>query len=238
MKKRIGTVFAISALALTLIAPMANAQDDFARGEELFVNNKPAEAVGYLESAIRKDPGKELAYLYLGTAYFQLGKTADAISTLKKGSAGAGGYSKLFSYYLGVFYESQKKNAFAEEMYTDALKADPSYAQAFLNRANVKFNQGKYRDSVPDYRSYLTLEPETPQRESIERLIALLEQGFAEEDRLKAEEARRLAEEAARKAKLLEDVAASLKDAAEDTEGTSVGTEGAEGYDDESQLAD
>ncbi len=238
MKKGIGPVFAVSALALALIAPMAKAQDDFARGEDLFMNKKPAEAVGYFESAIRTDPGKEIAYLYLSHAYAQLGRTNEAIAVLKRGASNAKLYPHLFAFNLGAIYEQQGRNAFAEGIYDDVVKAYPSYEPVYLNRAQARLNQGKYRDAVTDYKTYLSLVPDTPKRSDIEHLIALLEQGFAEEDRLKAEEARRLAEEAARKAKLLEDVAASLKDAAEDTENLSEGTVDAEGYDNESELAD
>jgi tetratricopeptide (TPR) repeat protein len=223
---------------LAALSASAPGQDAFSAGEDLFVRNRPADAISYLESAIKADPAKEKAYLYLGVAYLQVGKPDEAISVLKRGAAKAQAYAYLFSYDLGNCYFSQGKNAFAEDMYGQALTDRPDYAPAFLNRANTRMNLKRYADAVADYAAYLKLAPDSPQRESIERVMALINGSLAEADRALAEQARLKAEEEARRARLLSDVTDSLKQAAEETMSLSAGAEGSQGYDSESELAE
>jgi tetratricopeptide (TPR) repeat protein len=242
MAKRIMAYAALFALfCLRAAAPQASrgaAADAFAAGEDLFRNNKPAQAIGFLEDAIGSDPSKEMAYLYLGVAYMQTGKTEDAISVLKRGQAKASDYPYLFSYNLGTCYFVQGKNSFADDMYSKSISLRPDYAPAWLNRANARMNLKRYPDAAADYAEYLSLEPATPQRPSIEKVIKLIGDSIAEADKKKAEEDRKKAEEEARKARLLSDVEDSLKQAAAQTQSISAGAEGAQGYDSESELAD
>jgi tetratricopeptide (TPR) repeat protein len=226
------------AVLLALLAAMAVAQDDFTSGEQLILRDRPAEAVGYLEASIRADPSREKAYLYLGLAYMQLGKPDEAISVLKRGSVRASEYPHLFAYNLGNCYFAQGKNSFAEDMYTQALAADPNYAPAYLNRANARLRLDRAAEAASDYETYLRLEPATPQREAIERVLGLIRVGIEAAELKKAEEARRLAEEEARRSRLMADVAESLRQAAEETLSLSAGAEGSQGYEAESELAD
>jgi tetratricopeptide (TPR) repeat protein len=233
MKPRIFTLFALVSLFSRLAC-----QTDYEKGVDRLMWNSPTEALPYLESAIKADPSNEKAYLQLSVAYRQLDRMNEAFSVLKRGQANASAYPHLFAYDMGTIYESQGKNAFAEDLYSQAINANGSFASAFLNRAQVRFNLGKYGEAAEDYSAYLSLAPDSPKRADIERLIGLIRDSMAEEDKLKQEAARRKAEEEARKARLLSDVEESLRQAAEDTENVSEGVEGAEGYDSESELAD
>ena len=57
----------------------------FARGEELFMQNKLQEAVPLLEGAIGENPSTPQVYLYLGAAYQALGLHEKAIDVFKQG---------------------------------------------------------------------------------------------------------------------------------------------------------
>jgi tetratricopeptide (TPR) repeat protein len=233
MKPRFLTLFVLAALF-----SRAASQADYEKGLDLLMWNRPSEAVPYLESAIKADPSNEKGYLQLSLAYRQLDRMNDAFSVLKRGQASASAYAYLFPYEMAGIYENQGKNAFAEDLYSQSISTNGSFASAFLNRAQVRLNLGKYGDAADDYAAYLSLAPDSPQRAEIERLIGLIKDSLAEEDKLRQEAARRKAEEEARKARLLSDVEESLRQAAEDTENVSEGVEGAEGYDSESELED
>lgn len=208
----------------------------FEAGERLFREDKPSEAVSLLEKAIFDSGVDERAWLYLGLSYQQLGKLDDAVATLRKGIAQASRFKALFYYDLGNVFVLQGKNAFAIDMFTQALGLDGSYSAAYLNRANARIAVKDYGQAKDDYKRYLELEPESAQRPSIEELIKRLEAGIAEAERqAAAEAAQKLADEAARKDRL-DKMAASLKAAADETTSISAGAGDVQGYGDELKV--
>jgi tetratricopeptide (TPR) repeat protein len=226
----------------------------FKRGEELFMENKPQEALGFLEAAIVQDPAHIRAYLYLGIVYQQLGRTDDAVAVYRKVLPRAGDEAPRVAFNLGNIYFRLGNVEYAEEFYTQAISLDSAYGPAYLNRANLRVQKGELAEALPDYDLYLSLEPRSGKRPQIEQLCALIRAEFAAEERrriLAAEEAERerlraeaeaerqrlLAEEAeARRRALLEEVSASLQSAAEETRGASAGTENVQAYDGEFEM--
>ena len=223
-------------LLLACVSAWCPGQDSFARGEGLFMQNKPGEAAVYLENSIAEDPGQVKAYLYLGIAYEQMGKTDEAIAVYRQVLSRAGDMAAAVACNLGNAYFRKGFATEAEAMYTQALGADRVFAPAYLGRANARIKRGSLRDAVADYEQYLALEPRSPQRASIERLTAFIRAEFAESERrrLVAEEAQRV--EAERRQALLDEVAASLQSAAGASQGLSIGAESVEGYDGEFEL--
>jgi tetratricopeptide (TPR) repeat protein len=211
-------------------------ESSFDGGERLFREDKPAEAVPLLEKAILESGADERAWLYLGLSYQQLGKLDDASAILRKGIVQASRFKTPFYYDLGNVFVLQGKNAFAIDMFTQALSLDGSYSAAYLNRANARIAVKDYASAKEDYKRYLELEPESAQRPSIEELIKHLEAGIAEAERqAAAEEAKKLADEAARKDRL-DKMAASLKAAADETTSISAGAGDVQGYGDELKV--
>jgi tetratricopeptide (TPR) repeat protein len=212
------------------------AQTSFSRGEDFFMQNKPQEAVPFLENAILENPDEMKAYLYLGIAYHQLERPDDAVAVYLKALPRAGNETARIAYNLGNLYFSLGKSDSAEHYYTQAVAADPAYAAAYLNRANTRIKTGALKEALPDYEYFLSLEPHSPKRSQIERLIAVVRSDFAAEERqrLLAEEAARA--EAVRRQRLLEEVSASLQAAAEETRGLSSGAEAVQGYESEFEL--
>jgi tetratricopeptide (TPR) repeat protein len=219
-------------------AALAQAADSFAAGEKYFLDAQPEKAIPLLEASIRENPGNEMAYYHLGLAYASVGRFDEGIAIAKKAASKFPEKNYEFYSNIGDFYFMQKKSSFAKEWYDQAIASNSEYAIAYLNRANVNMNIKDYPSAITDFKEYLDYEPKSAQREQIEKLIALLQGGIDEAERLKAAEAARLAAEEAKRQQMLADIAASLKDSASDTESLSVGTDKAEGYNDESDLAE
>jgi tetratricopeptide (TPR) repeat protein len=211
-------------------------QNSFVRGEELFINNKPQEAVTLLEAAIAEDPANVRASLYLGLVYQQLNRLDEAIVVYRHVLPRAGQDSALIAYNLGNAYYSKGNPQTAEEYYSRALESDPVHASSYLNRANSRIKLGFLREAIADYELYLSLEPLSPKRPRIEELVSFIHAEFAAAERQRIMEEARVAAEAERRQRLLEEVAASLQSAAEETQGLSSGSENVLGYDGEFEL--
>jgi len=225
----------------------AYAQNSFARGEAIYLENKPQEALFYVEAAVREDPAHVRAFLYLGIAYQQLNRNDEAIAVYQRILPRGGAETARLAFNLGNAYFSTGNPTMAVQYYTRALEAEPAFSTALLNRANAKVQMGELKDAVFDYENYLLMEPRSVQRGQIERLIAFIKDEYiAEERRIAAEELRRQEERAAeearrqaveeaarleaeRRRRLLEEVAASLQAAAEDNTSLSAGNEGVQG---------
>jgi tetratricopeptide (TPR) repeat protein len=227
----------LAVMAFTALASLsAFASNAFDEGERLFRENKPLEALPFLEKAILETGTDERAWLYLALSYQQLGRLDDASSILRKGLGQSIRFKSLFYYDLGNVFALQGKNSFAADMYTQALEIDATYAPAILNRANARMAFKDYGGARDDYWQFLQIEPGSPQRGNIEELLKRLDAGIAETERVAAEaEARKKAEEMAHK-ELLDRMSASLKAAADETTSLSAGAGNVQGYGDEIKL--
>ena len=252
-------------LFLLITVPGLNAQTSFERGEELFMQNKPQEAMKFLEAATAEDPAHVQAFIYLGIVYTQVNRIDDAIDTYRKILPRGGDETARIAFNLGNAYFVKGDPALAVQYYSQAVEADPSYTSAYLNRANAKVKNGELSAAIDDYGTYLDKEPGSPKREQIVKLIAFIREEFAAADRrrIMAEEAARAAElsriraeeaaraeaerrrieaeeaaraEAERRRRLLMEVTESLQAAAEDSRGLSAGTEDIQDYDSEFEL--
>ena len=109
-------------------------------------------------------------------------------------------------------------------------------ALEYLNRANARMSLKNYEGAGEDYRTYLEKDPASPQRETIEKVLALMQNDIVAAQQAAAAAAAQAEAEAEAKAALLAQVEASLKEAAEQTQSLSAGPGDAQGYDDESEL--
>jgi tetratricopeptide (TPR) repeat protein len=211
-------------------------QTAFAKGEEFFMQDKPREALGFLENAVAEDPAHVQASIYLGIVYQQLGRQDEAIAALRKILPRGGQEIPKIAYNLGNVYFAKNDLDSAQLYYTHAIEADSGYSSAYLNRANTKIKAGSLRAAIEDYQVYLALEPRSAKRSQIERLINFIQDEFVAEERrrITAEETARA--EAERRKRLMDEVAASLQAAAEDSKGLSAGNEDVQGYDGEFEL--
>jgi tetratricopeptide (TPR) repeat protein len=201
-----------------LLAAALLSLTDLQQGEQLFLENKPQEALPHLEKALYESPQEEKIYLYLGIIYEQLNDTEKSIQVLKRGLNVAKSHKDLFYYNLGNNHFRRQEYTVAEQMYSNALQVNGALDVAYLNRANARLELEELQDARQDYIQYLRLDPDTPQRQNIEKLIALLGQVVEEAERKQQEEL-------ARQKALLDEVLNSLKNASEDTRNLSAGSE-------------
>ena len=223
-------------LLFTGFAAAICAQSSFAKGEELFLQNKPQEALAHLEAATSEDPAHVQAFIYLGIVYQQLNRLDNAIETYNRILPRGGNEAARINYNLGNAYFTKGDMAMARRHYTQAIEANPYYASAYLNRANSLVKGGELKDALGDYETYLSIEPYGPKREQVLKLMAFIRDEFAmeEQQKLMAEEAAQA--ELDRRRRLLEEVTESLHAAAEALKGLSAGTEDVQDYSGEFEL--
>jgi len=187
---------AILMAAFFCYAPVLSAQTqsaDFSQGEDLFMRNQPADALPFLQRAFTADPASVETALYLAMCYEQLEKFDDALDVYRRILPLGGDKTALIACNMGNIYFRRNNNTLAEQSYTQAIRADVTYAPAYLNRANTRIKVNALREAQQDYERYLALEPDAVQKPQIERLINLIRETFAAEEirRLMAEEASR-----------------------------------------------
>ena len=216
--------------------PAIWAQNSFARGEELFMQNKPQEALPFLETAVTEDAAHVQAFIYLGIAYQQLNRLDKAIDVYNRILPRGGTQTARIAYNLGNVYFAMGDTVMARRFYTQAIDFDPSYASAYLNRANTLVKSGELLDAITDYEAFLSREPLSPKRNDITRLIAFIQEEYASAElrRLMEEEAIRAEQE--RRRRLLEEVSGSLQAAAEEAKALSAGSEDMQDFDSEFEL--
>jgi tetratricopeptide (TPR) repeat protein len=186
MKKICSGTYLWAALLWFSTAVFGFGQTNFTQGEALFMWNRPKEAVVYLENAIADDPAHVTTYLYLGIVYEQLERLDEAVEVYRKILDQAGDLSANVANNLGNVYFKKGDTAEAERFYTRALDEDPGYASACLGRANTRLKAGSPREAIADYELYLSLEPQSPKRPQIERLIASIYSELAAGERIPA----------------------------------------------------
>jgi tetratricopeptide (TPR) repeat protein len=178
-------------------------------GEKLLLENKLREASAVFEQALRQGDAEEKVYLYLGVIYEKLGESARAIAVMGDGLLIARQTRPLLYFNIGNNLFRQGDFDKAQASYSQAIGADPAMADAYLNRANTRLQSAQYPEAIADYSIYLRLEPGTPQRPQIERVLALLKNMLAEEERSRQDAA-------ARQKALMDDVLSALKNASSD----------------------
>lgn len=148
---------------------------DFAKGEELFRLNRPAESIPYFEKAIASDTVDPAVYVYLGVAYYQTGDFSKSLAVCVQGLAKESADKKVLAYNAGNSCYAMGNYMRADASYAIAIQEDENFAPAYLNRANAQLKLDHLEDARGNYTKYLELEPESAQRGSIERLVLLLE---------------------------------------------------------------
>lgn len=227
-------------ICITTSIGAQSADDWFEKGLESFRWQKNDEAAVYFQKAVDADPGKDMYFLYLGLTAHETGRLQNADDIYSRGISLNGGERDRLLLNRGNLRAEMADPEGAASDYSRVIDAAvPLSSSALLNRANLELNNLSFDSAVDDYSRYLVMEPDSPQRETIEELIGLLgarlasdaelalaaaEQARLEEERRLAEEALR-AEEEARRAALMEEVLQSLSDSGEDTTSISAGSE-------------
>ena len=168
------------------------------QGEKLFKENNPADAVQVLENEISNGIVSENTYNFLGLGYYQLQEYEKSVKAFQRGIDVQPGNLKILSYNQGNSYFALKEYKAAAECYSRALQVEPSFYEALLNRANSLLMGNQLRASRSDYAAFVEKNPDNPQTERINALIAAIDEEIArreEEERLAREREKALWEE-------------------------------------------
>ncbi|MCR5290744.1 MAG: tetratricopeptide repeat protein [Treponema sp.] len=112
--------------------------------------------------------------VYLGVAYYQVGKYESSIQTFEKGMQVQNADIYALCLNAGNSAFAMENYTRAQEYYSRAVAAAPDKGVAFLNRANANLKIDKLELSKTDYEQFLQLDPENPQADNVRRLLPLL----------------------------------------------------------------
>ncbi len=188
--------FSAIIFSLFFAAALSSAQQR--EGVRLYEQGMAAESIAFLEADIESGNALPVEYNYLGLAYYQIGNFAKSVEAFRKGVAIPGTNKKRIYFNMGNSYFLMGDFENALNSYSMASVADPNYGEPVLNKANAELKLDRLKDAQDDYRRYLALCPDTPQRPEIEKILALIDEEMvsrAESERVAQEEAERLRQE-------------------------------------------
>ena len=169
------------AVTFTLLFSLTDAYSqsaDFKTGESFFLRNEPEKAITFLKTASSTDAE---AFILLSLAYYQLGQYDEGISVCEKAMENPLADKKILSYNAGNMAFAKEDFRQAERWFSISIKEDESFFQAYLNRANTRLKTGNHQGAKTDYETYLELNPETEQKDSIIEVLALLNEIILQE---------------------------------------------------------
>jgi len=176
-------------------------QNHLERGEKLLQENKPDQALVFLQAGLESQGPSQKLYHYISLSHQALDQKAQALEAIEKALALQGELSYLLEYNRGNILFQMGDYPGAEQSFTRSLSQAPGLHANVLNRANSRLNMGDYSGSLADYVLFQDLEPSNPQKAQIDEVIALLRAQLAsEEERARLAEAERLAQIAREKA--------------------------------------
>lgn len=222
----------------TLLSVAAPASSDVVKeATDAFMNNKPKEAIPLLQAAIEEQPENEEIYFYLGVAYEQLEDWQSAAEIYREGLT-LGKKESTFLFNMGNNYARMGQHQKALDAYTRAITRGGELPEAYLNRANLRVKIKDYQAAIADYRVYLSMKPNAPQKSNIEKMVSLLSDKLRTAEERRQEEERKQKEEEERKKQLLEQVLGSLEESSGETKNLSAGTGEVKEYEEDFDIVE
>lgn len=161
--------------------------EDYEKGRELFQLNKPDEAIPHFVKALDDENVNPEIWIQLGVAYYQTGDFRNSLACCTRGLSRPGTDRKVLSFNAGNSAWALGNYARAEACYTLAIEEDSGFAPAYLNKANSQLKQDHLKEALSNYKKYAELEPDSPQKNEIARLCAMLEEEIARRENEKPE---------------------------------------------------
>lgn len=151
------------------------ASDLYDRAFSAYKSNKPKEAQTLFMQLLEEEGPDASVYNYLGVSFYQTGDFEKSINAFEKGSTVPFANRALLYFNAGNSAFALNDFFRAEKFYTSSIAADDRYSSSYLNRANTRVKLEKFKEAFADYDSYLKLEPETSQKDSIQAMMKLIE---------------------------------------------------------------
>jgi tetratricopeptide (TPR) repeat protein len=124
-----------------------------ALGQSYFMSGKADKAIEVFKQLLEVDHSAR-SYAYLGLSYRNLGRFDEAKQAFQTGLK-LDPHSSSCLFNLGYIAERQGDAALAESMFQQALHANPDYADALLELANLRITEKKYTDAQELLRRYV-----------------------------------------------------------------------------------
>jgi Flp pilus assembly protein TadD len=134
------------------------AVENYYRGQELFGQEKYAEAEVYYREAVRLEPNDDIYQNKLGDALARQGKYAEAESSYRE-AARLKPDEDLYYFNLGWVLKEQKKYAEAGQAYHEAMRINPKDGLIRNYLGDVLYLQSKFAEAETRYREALHISP-------------------------------------------------------------------------------
>ncbi|NOZ85201.1 MAG: tetratricopeptide repeat protein [Deltaproteobacteria bacterium] len=128
------------------------------RGIIAMRENHVREAITHFKNVLATKPNQTAIWLYLGQAYYQLGKFGKSLSTLNKGEK----IGRRFPSYFQIKARVQEKLGKVEEAYTtleNAITSFPRHYELLREQALLLVNEGLYAAALEKGSTYLDKVP-------------------------------------------------------------------------------
>lgn len=132
-------------------------------GRLLIGEEQLEEAIEILQQGLVIDNEAKEIYNTLGNAYSRLGRHTEAIAAHERYVALAPESANAHD-SLGLSYQWAGQYELAIAEYTRALALNPRFDVAIVHRANVYFQQGRYREALEQYQHYIKNAPSDLER--------------------------------------------------------------------------
>jgi len=119
------------------------------------------------------EPYNQLALIYNTQKNFEKASAmaAEASKRAPAGGGATGGGAETL-YNQGVVYWNSQKFAEAKAQFDAAIKANPSYAEAYYRAAMADLNLGKVDDAIAAFEGYLKVAPNGPYAKEVKDALA------------------------------------------------------------------
>lgn len=129
-----------------------------ARGNDLLLADKAAEAKGFFLEAIKFNPKNSAAYFGLGEVYSDLDESKEATKNFEEALANN---PKLTEIYvpLGILYFQAGEIAKADDMLTKALAGASETAETQVFLGSIRLSQNRNQEALTAFQRATTLDP-------------------------------------------------------------------------------
>lgn len=236
----------LTIILLMLISAIGLSASNFETGSNLFNDNKPTEAIPYLEKALYEDPNNPIIYEWLSLAYQQQEQYDRGLNILNTALEKGLGDRVAILNEIATIYTKKNNNTEAIKYFNMALATKPDDSFTLYKRGKTQQLIGNIPAALADYERFLVVDPKNEKSPEVARMIAALKDEIltkeiaakqeearkqAEAERLKEEERQKqIAAEQKRKddearKKVLDDIYASLNATSGEQTDLSAGTE-------------
>jgi cytochrome c-type biogenesis protein CcmH/NrfG len=139
-------------------------------GKVLSEQNHPADALPYLEEAVRRQPDVGYGFAVLSVAYAQLGRGTDAESAARAAVQRAGGDPEVLL-LCGRTMVLLDRVGDAERLFDAAMRLDPGNPEVLTRYGMTELQLGKHAEAEQLFTRALTVQPDyVPARRGLETL--------------------------------------------------------------------